>query len=92
MNSISKRVAVITGSSGGIGKAIAQALAARGSIVCLVGRRIETLQAVLGTKASETGLAFCYQADLAIEHDIEMLAGKLKMDFRESTFWFMELE
>ena len=50
MNSLSNRVAVITGSSGGIGKAIAQALAARGSIVCLVGRRTETLQAVLGTQ------------------------------------------
>ena len=78
MNSLSNRVAVITGSSSGIGKAIAQALAARGSVVCLVGRRTETLQAVLGTKASEAGLAFCYEADLAIEHDVETLVGKLK--------------
>jgi NADP-dependent 3-hydroxy acid dehydrogenase YdfG len=74
-------VAVITGSSSGIGKAIAQALAARGSVVCLVGRRTETLQAVLGTKASEAGLAFCYEADLAIEHDVEMLVGKLRDGF-----------
>jgi NADP-dependent 3-hydroxy acid dehydrogenase YdfG len=81
VNSLSNRVAVITGSSSGIGKAIAQALAARGSIVCLVGRRTETLQAVLGSKATETGLAFCYQADLAIEHDIETLVGKLKNGF-----------
>lgn len=81
MNSLSNRVAVITGSSGGIGKAIAQALAARGSIVCLVGRRTETLQAVLGTKTSETGSAFCYQADLAIEQEIERLAGTLKDRF-----------
>jgi NADP-dependent 3-hydroxy acid dehydrogenase YdfG len=81
VNSLSNRVAVITGSSSGIGKAIAQALAARGSTVCLVGRRIETLQAVLGAKASESGLAFCYQADLAIEHDIEKLIGKLKDGF-----------
>ena len=49
--------------------------------MCLVGRRTETLQAVLGAKASETGLAFCYQADLAIEHDIETLVGKLKDGF-----------
>lgn len=74
-------MAVITGSSSGIGKAIAQALAARGSVVCLVGRRTETLQAVLGTKASEAGLAFCYEADLAIEHDVEMLVGKLRDGF-----------
>jgi NADP-dependent 3-hydroxy acid dehydrogenase YdfG len=81
VNSLSNRVAVITGSSSGIGKAIAQALAARGSVVCLVGRRTETLQAVLGTKASEAGLAFCYEADLAIEHDVEMLVGQLRDRF-----------
>src|SRR5262245_6064356 len=46
MNSLSGRLAVVTGASSGIGKAIAQSLAARQASLCLAGRSEETLEAV----------------------------------------------
>ena len=40
------QVAVVTGASSGIGRAIALALAAKGAEVCVVARRRDALQAV----------------------------------------------
>jgi NADP-dependent 3-hydroxy acid dehydrogenase YdfG len=45
------------------------------------GKKNRNATGCAGARASETGLAFCYQADLAIEHDIETLVGKLKDGF-----------
>jgi NADP-dependent 3-hydroxy acid dehydrogenase YdfG len=81
MNSLSGQVAVITGASSGIGRATAEALGAQGATVCLVGRRIESLQAVFEQKQGKTGSAFCYQADLAVDGDLERLVGSLRDEF-----------
>jgi NAD(P)-dependent dehydrogenase (short-subunit alcohol dehydrogenase family) len=43
---VAERVIVVTGASGGIGAAVAEAMAARGDIVVLVARRREQLDAV----------------------------------------------
>jgi short-subunit dehydrogenase len=43
------QTAVITGASGGIGRAIARQLAARGATVCLLGRRREVLEELAGS-------------------------------------------
>lgn len=52
---LSGKVAVITGSSGGIGAAIAQTLAAAGAKVVLGARRIEELETVKNTIEAEVG-------------------------------------
>src|SRR5262245_52233135 len=44
MGDFTNQIAVVTGASSGVGRAIALALAGRGATVCLVGRRLEALQ------------------------------------------------
>jgi NADP-dependent 3-hydroxy acid dehydrogenase YdfG len=46
MLSLKNHVAVITGASSGIGRAIAVALGAEGATLCLVGRKPEVLNSV----------------------------------------------
>ena len=45
MTPFTDQIAVVTGASSGVGKAIALGLAAQGAILCLVGRKLETLEA-----------------------------------------------
>lgn len=52
---LSGKVAIVTGSSGGIGAAIAQTLAAAGAKVVLGARRIEELETVKGKIEAEVG-------------------------------------
>ena len=81
MNLFNNQVAVVTGASSGIGKAIALALAEHGATVCLVARRLEALQAVASScRAIPRGL-LPYQADLAQDKDVSQLAARLKADF-----------
>jgi NAD(P)-dependent dehydrogenase (short-subunit alcohol dehydrogenase family) len=82
MDKLVGQVAVVTGASSGIGKAVALALAEDGATVCLVGRKRETLQAL--TANGDDGAAhriFCYQADLAIDDAVRALANTLRRDF-----------
>jgi len=74
------QVAVVTGASSGIGQAIALALVAQGTMLCLVGRRLETLEAV-AENARIAAQIRCYRADLTVDKDIEALAARLRRDF-----------
>lgn len=58
-----KRV-VLTGASSGIGREVAQLLAARGARLLLVGRRAEALQEVEKSIRATGGIASCVVADL----------------------------
>jgi NAD(P)-dependent dehydrogenase (short-subunit alcohol dehydrogenase family) len=65
------RRAVVTGATRGIGLAVAQALAARGAAVCVTGRKIDSVSAIVeqmrSTGADVRGIA-CHQGDpVAIE-------------------------
>lgn len=71
------QVAVVTGAGGGVGRAIALALAADGATVCLVGRRVAALQAVAREVESGAPRPLIYVADLARDEDIEGLATRL---------------
>jgi NADP-dependent 3-hydroxy acid dehydrogenase YdfG len=74
------RVAVVTGASSGIGKAIALALAAQGAQLCLVGRNLETLEAVGEHTGQHSPKARAYRADLTREEDIHALAAEVQRE------------
>ncbi|MGH2414716.1 MAG: SDR family oxidoreductase, partial [Brasilonema sp.] len=74
-------IAVVTGASSGIGKAIALALASHGVKLCLVGRKLETLEAIAEIAQNTTPRVLCYRTDLTVDEDIYELKAHLEQDF-----------
>ncbi len=81
MRSLQGQVAVVTGASRGIGRAIALDLALEGAAVCAVGRDLATLEALSqGAEAIKERLIPC-QADLEKDPDILGLASRVNSAF-----------
>jgi NADP-dependent 3-hydroxy acid dehydrogenase YdfG len=78
---LKNQVAVVTGASSGIGKAIALALAAQGAKLCLLGRKLDQLLAVQKSAEQTSPQVICYQLDLTLDEDIEKLKARLDVDF-----------
>jgi NADP-dependent 3-hydroxy acid dehydrogenase YdfG len=76
--SLANKVAVVTGASSGIGKAIARALGDEGARVCLIGRTLEKLEDI--AKLSEKGVhkASARRVDLTCDEDIHALVEELR--------------
>jgi NADP-dependent 3-hydroxy acid dehydrogenase YdfG len=75
------RVAVVTGASSGIGRAIALALAAQGAQIQLIGRNTDTLEDILQIARKDSPKAGLYRADLTCEEDIRALMVDLDRDY-----------
>lgn len=74
--------AIITGASGGIGKAIAIKLASEGMNVVLVARRLEELHAVAETiNEAGKGKALVIQTDITNREQVEAMAKQAKENF-----------
>jgi len=71
------RNAVITGASKGLGKAMAQALAAEGARVALVSRDLALLQSVASEIAAAGGEAEAFRADVTSEDEVRALEARL---------------
>ena len=80
MNPLDGQVAVVTGASSGIGRAIALALAERGARLCMVGRDLDALRAVELATANPQAGHRCLRADLALDRDVDDLAAELARD------------
>src|ERR1700722_1830255 len=74
MLTLRDQMAVVTGASGGIGGAIAHALAEHGVSLCLTGRDHLKLGAVASSLAAASPRIFSRSMDLANDGEIEGLA------------------
>jgi NADP-dependent 3-hydroxy acid dehydrogenase YdfG len=80
MNRLGGRTAVITGGGSGVGLAIAIALAKEEADLCLVGRRLDKLEAAASEAQSSGARAVCCRADLANDADLIELMRRLTAD------------
>jgi NADP-dependent 3-hydroxy acid dehydrogenase YdfG len=74
-NNIVGKVVVITGASGGLGKAIARHLASLGAKVVLGARRTERLEKLVAEINLEKGQAVAVPTDVTKRQDVERLAS-----------------
>src|SRR6266853_440806 len=81
MESLKNQVAVVTGTSSGIGKAIALSVAAQGTEVCLVARRRELLEDVAKQAQALGSRGHACPADLTKDEDIRGLGERVQKDF-----------
>jgi NADP-dependent 3-hydroxy acid dehydrogenase YdfG len=81
MQSLKNQIAVITGASSGIGKAIALSLAGQGAEVCLVARRRELLEDVAKQAHALGSRGHACPADLTKDEDIFGLGERFEKDF-----------
>jgi short-subunit dehydrogenase len=73
-------VAVVTGSSGGIGRAVAEALAAQGMSLGLTGRDAHRLQGVAREMAAHAPRVVAHSADLSSDEGIRGLVERVTRD------------
>src|SRR5262245_10892553 len=84
--SLEGKVAVVTGSSRGIGRAIAEGLAGAGAAVAVNGRNPESAQTVADAIASAGGKSFAVPADISKSEDVARL-----IDATVSTFGRLDI-
>jgi NADP-dependent 3-hydroxy acid dehydrogenase YdfG len=76
-----RKIAVITGASSGVGRAIALALAEEGACVALLGRRMNLLRAV-AKECRQSGVrADCYKLDLLRDTVISQTVAQIQKTF-----------
>ena len=81
MNPLNRQVALVTGASSGIGKAIACALGTCGVRLALVGRKLEALKTVTSACGSTSPNLKTYACDLLDKAQIQALTRSVGEDF-----------
>src|SRR5512141_2859236 len=73
MNRLTSKVAIVTGSSSGIGKAIALRFGAEGASVVVTARRLALCEQTVAQIAKAGGEAWALQTDVADERQVDRL-------------------
>lgn len=81
MTVLNHSIAVITGASSGIGRAIALNLAQQGAKLALVARDLERLEEVAAIAQKTAPKVLTYSMDLTVEENISELKTNLQQDF-----------
>lgn len=94
MRNLAERTALVTGAAGGIGLAIARALAEHGARVCLADKQADGLDRIAASIGPETSSTFMDLEDVAsLEHVATAAAdrmGKLDILVNAAGFYHME--
>jgi NADP-dependent 3-hydroxy acid dehydrogenase YdfG len=73
MGAFEDQVAVVTGASSGVGRAMALALAEEGATVCVVGRDPDRLKSAAAEVKDRGGTSVAHRADLTRDEDVHAL-------------------
>lgn len=80
MGSLANQMAIVSGASSGIGRAIALGLAREGTSLCLLGRDKERLLGTARTATTSSPKVTLYQVDLSSEQDLSCLMQRLEQE------------
>jgi NADP-dependent 3-hydroxy acid dehydrogenase YdfG len=86
MASLKENIALITGASSGVGRAIALELAALGALVLLVARDPQKLKDVADAISAAGGKARTFAADLTDDKALAGLSAQVRKDFTRLDF------
>lgn len=78
---LAEKAAIVTGSTRGIGRAIAEQLAAEGAKVAICGRKLADAEAVVHAIEQAGGVAAPYQCDVTSSGDVQRLVANVLKDF-----------
>lgn len=78
---LKNKVAVVTGGSGVLGSCMAQALAANGAKVVILGRSIEKAQTVVDAIRADGGTAMAVSADVLNKEALEAAAAQIAAEY-----------
>lgn len=80
MGSLANQMAIVSGASSGIGRAIALGLARERTSLCLLGRDKERLLGTARTATNSSPKVTVYQVDLSSEEDLSCLIQRLEQE------------
>ncbi|MFC4122530.1 SDR family oxidoreductase [Nonomuraea zeae] len=81
------RVVVVTGASGGVGRAVARELGARGAKVALIARGTAGLGAAAVDVGAEGGTGQVYEADIADYDQVRQAAERIEAEMGPISVW-----